>query len=791
MKKTFPGLAAFILLMILKGSMAFSQSALSIEKIMQDPKWMGTSPENPVWSDDGQSLYFTWNPEAEPDPSLYGIRLDEKKPYKVSEEEKKNIPQRSSVYNRDHTKRLFSSGGDLYLRDLQDGKTFRITQTSEYESSPAFSQKEDRVLFTREQNLYAWDISNGNLVQLTQFRQGGPTPEKKPYSNDLEKWLYEDQMKLFQVLRDRQENRDRRQESRQDEENVPPYTLYTGQARPMSVQLSPDERFIIYSLVEMVQGARQTLIPKFVTASGYTEEENSRPKVGTNYYRGSSLMIYDRQQDTAYAALTSDIPGLSDLPDYVRDYPAEMAKAGKEKERKVIFSSPIWSADGKQAVVNILSLDNKDRWIMLLDPESGHLSLVDRQRDEAWIDGPGIGMWGGTLGWLPDNRHVFFQSEESGFSHLYTVDIRNGKKKALTKGNFEVYDPFLSRDKKSWYYTSNEVHSGERHFYRMPVDGGKAERLTFMEGWNQASLSPDETMIALIHSESNMPEELYLKENRAGASPERITHSFTEEFLAYHWRKPRFITFPARDGAQVPARLYQPADPESGGPAVIFVHGAGYLQNAHKGWSSYFHEYMFHNFLVDQGYTVLDIDYRGSAGYGRDWRTAIYRHMGGKDLSDQVDGAKWLSENCQVDPGRIGIYGGSYGGFITLMAMFTEPGIFAAGAALRAVTDWAHYNHGYTSNILNIPTTDSLAYVRSSPIYYAEGLQGALLMCHGMIDDNVHFQDIVRLCQRLIELGKDNWELAVYPVERHAFTEPSSWTDEYKRIFKLFEENLK
>jgi dipeptidyl aminopeptidase/acylaminoacyl peptidase len=241
----------------------------------------------------------------------------------------------------------------------------------------------------------------------------------------------------------------------------------------------------------------------------------------------------------------------------------------------------------------------------------------------------------------------------------------------------------------------------------------------------------------------------------------------------------------------VHARLYRPEDPAADGPAVIFVHGAGYLQNAHQWWSSYYREYMFHNLLVDNGYTVLDIDFRGSAGYGRDWRTGIYRHMGGKDLSDHVDGARMLVEEYGISPRKIGIYGGSYGGFITLMAMFKHPDVFAAGAALRSVTDWAHYNHGYTSNILNTPVEDSLAFVRSSPIYFADGFQGALLMCHGMVDDNVQFQDIVRISQRLIELGKDNWELAVYPVESHAFTEPSSWVDEYKRIYKLFEDRLK
>jgi dipeptidyl aminopeptidase/acylaminoacyl peptidase len=224
---------------------------------------------------------------------------------------------------------------------------------------------------------------------------------------------------------------------------------------------------------------------------------------------------------------------------------------------------------------------------------------------------------------------------------------------------------------------------------------------------------------------------------------------------------------------------------------VIFVHGAGYLQNAHRYWSSYYREYMFHHLLASRGYVVLDVDYRGSAGYGRDWRTAIYRHMGGADLNDIVDGAKYLVKEHGVDANRIGVYGGSYGGFITLMGMFTTPDVFAAGAALRPVTDWAHYNHGYTSAILNVPQTDLEAYKKSSPIYFAEGLKGALLICHGVVDTNVHFSDSVRLAQRLIELRKENWELAMYPVENHGFEEETSWADEYTRIFKLFERELK
>jgi dipeptidyl aminopeptidase/acylaminoacyl peptidase len=315
-----------------------------------------------------------------------------------------------------------------------------------------------------------------------------------------------------------------------------------------------------------------------------------------------------------------------------------------------------------------------------------------------------------------------------------------------------------------------------------------------MTGSNEVTLSPDERKMAILHSYTNKPTELYIQDNpiwgKSNAEAKRITYSTTEDFKAYEWRDPEIITFKAEDGKAVHARLYKPNSEVKNKAAVIFVHGAGYLQNAHKWWSTYFREYMFHNLLVDNGYTVLDIDYRGSAGYGRDWRTGIYRHMGGKDLSDHVDGAAYLVKELGIDQDKIGIYGGSYGGFITLMGMFTAPETFKAGAAIRSVGDWAAYNHGYTARILNTPVTDSLAYRRSSPIYFAEGLQGDLLILHGMVDDNVHFQDMVRLSQRLIELEKHNWEMAVYPVERHSFVEPSSWTDEYTRIFKLFQESL-
>src|SRR3546814_6050244 len=160
------------------------------------------------------------------------------------------------------------------------------------------------------------------------------------------------------------------------------------------------------------------------------------------------------------------------------------------------------------------------------------------------------------------------------------------------------------------------------------------------------------------------------------------------------------------------------------------------------------------------------MDYRGSAGYGRDWRTAIYRQMGHPELDDYRDGSDWLVANQQAERSKVGIYGGSYGGFMAFMALLRAPDAFLAGAALRPVSDWRMYNHEYTANILNTPDIDPEAYRVSSPIEYAQNLKGHLLIAHGMMDDNVFYQASVRFAQRLIELKKANWELARYTLKQ-------------------------
>jgi dipeptidyl aminopeptidase/acylaminoacyl peptidase len=593
--------------------------------------------------------------------------------------------------------------------------------------------------------------------------------------------LEREAMRLSEVLQKRRRDREAVKALREALTAKGPKPQYLGQKTATQIILSPDGRSVTFVAMERASGAKTANVPNYVTESGYTEEMPARTKVG-DAQSSYEFHVLDLVRDTLLTVRVDTLPGILATS-------VDTSKSKKPKPRRVYYAGPVWSENGELALMQVFSQDNKDRWIVMLDVEqAAWATVIDHQRDTAWIGGPGTSAFGQTVGFLPGDNGVWFQSEADGWSHLYTVDLRGTEKRQVTQGRFEVYSPRISRDKRRWYFSSNEEHFGERHFYSMQISGGTRTKRTTMEGRNEAFLSPDEDRIAFLYSTGNRMPELYGMSNAPGARAVQLTDSPSKEFLSYDWRDPELTTFKARDGADVPVRLYKPAQPN--GAAIVFVHGAGYLQNAHKGWSSYFREYLFHNLLTDKGYTVIDMDYRASAGLGRDWRTAIYRHMGGKDLEDNVDGARWLVERHGIDAKRIGIYGGSYGGFITLMAMFTTPGVFAAGAALRPVTDWAHYNHGYTSDILNIPQEDSVAYRRSSPIYHAEGLQGGLLICHGMVDVNVHYQDAVRLAQRLIELRKDHWELASYPVEDHGFLEPTSWMDEYRRILRLFDGNL-
>jgi dipeptidyl aminopeptidase/acylaminoacyl peptidase len=736
---------------------------------MRGPELYGRPPENVRWSIDSKWIYFTWV-EAGKDwrvqPSPFRVRatpgatpehltvaqMDSASPY---------VTQGTTAPNGHFM--AVAANGDIYVVDKQTFTVRRLTNTLARETNPIFSADGTQVYYVRDNNVYAVTLATGLTTQITDIRTTPPPADSTDTLSRQQKRLAQQQRALFQAIRDTlyaDSVSTTRQHAR---EALRPRPIYVGKDHDIvSIDISPTGHALLITLRTPDRGQKAE-VPYYVTETGYTETRKIRTKVGDVSTRYNMLFVSLPNGQPMHLTLFPD----DTLPHYVR------------------FIG--WNPLGTSAAFYAFSLDNKTRMLYTIS-SAGKLHTVERLRDTAWVDGP----CSICAGWYNNGRRLWYVSEATGFAHLYTATPTGNDRKQLTSGHWEVRDVSLSDNGQEFYLLTNEPSPFEGQYYRLPINGGTPQRITTLSGGHAATISPNGQLVADIYSYVNKPPDLYVMQNRAGAPESQLTQSASAEWQRGPWIVPPIIMIPASDGVKVPAHLYSPEamGAQPNGAAVIFVHGAGYLHNVGNFWSEYPRESMFNQFLAAHGYVVLDLDYRGSDGYGRDWRTAIYRWMGGRDLQDQVDASKYLTKTYDIPPSRIGIYGGSYGGFITLMALFTAQDYFGAGAALRAVTDWAHYNQGYTSNILNLPQNDTLAYHRSSPIYFADGLRAPLLMAHGMSDTNVHYQDIVRLTQRLIELGKTDWELASYPVESHAFVHPSSWTDEYTRIFSLFERVL-
>lgn len=755
-------------------------SSLKLKEIMKGNDFIGHQPENPRWSMDGEYILFEWNPDGQPGNSSYSYSIDSKKIEKI----KPDFFEKNSDYygGEQYSMEVYQHGNSLFRYDRKKASSEIILTTSSNISNIHRVPGKTCVFFQLDENLFCYDLESRSIREILQFGKEG-SPEKKETSQ-----LEELESEHFQFLRDEQEIADWKKEQNTIWTKEIPKVKHDGTSIS-NVQMDGSGKYATFR-VNYYPSRKNTEVTHHIATDGQAYTKKARAKV-SDEDPSHKLGIYDFERDTTYYADFSTIPNIRLKPLYLR----KQEKGGNmvyEKDRKIIMHRLIYSPDGKHNVMDIRSYDNKDRWIVEVNLENGSVTVRDKKRDEAWIGGPGISSWNmvsGTLGWI-DNQWFYFQSERIGYSHLYMTDIKTGTSQALTVGNWEVHSAELSAKKDRFYITANKNHPGNREFYHLIIKTRELIPILTLDGNHEVSISPDEKQLAVRYSSKTSPWEVYLADNKRGAKLNPLTQSTTEAFRSYEWYAPEVIQFKANDGKNVYARLYTPESTKKNGAAVIFVHGAGYLQNAHNFWSGYYREYMFHNLLRDNGFTVLDIDYRASKGYGRDHRTAIYRHMGGKDLSDHLDGRQLLIDSLGIDANRIGIYGGSYGGFITLMGLLTAPGKFKCGAAIRSVTDWFHYNHEYTSNILNYPGTDPEAYRKSSPIYFADNLQDRLLMLHGMVDDNVQFQDVVRLSQRFIELGKENWEMAIYPVEPHGFRKSYSWTDEYRRIYELFYEEL-
>ncbi|MEL6616057.1 MAG: S9 family peptidase, partial [Bacteroidota bacterium] len=368
-----------------------ARPTLTIDQITQDPQtWIGDWPEAPYWTDRGDRIYFTWNPDGQfPGDSLFSADPAGGDPVLVSAPEARDLPPRYTgvwtnrlAYGPNLRQRVFERGGDLYLYNIGSDETQRLTQTTARESAPRFSPDGYRVVFREGNHLFAYEPFNGGIRQLTDLRSGSAPAETIPTAQEA--YLRDQQTRLLDVIREGVEQDSLREAARERESaarGLPP-THYVGSQRIGSLQIDPTERYVTFSLSPS-GSSPTTSMTDYVTASGYAEEITARAKVGADRTT-STLHVQDLVRDTVYTVDLSTLPGAFVASDFLREKGQET-----DSTRQLFAIGPDWSPDGRYAVVEVRTIDNKDRWIARLDPASGALTVLDHQRDEAWIAGPG------------------------------------------------------------------------------------------------------------------------------------------------------------------------------------------------------------------------------------------------------------------------------------------------------------------------------------------------------------------------------------------------------------------
>lgn len=761
---------------------------LPLDRIMQHPDWIGPPVESAWWSLHDDAAYYVLKRAGSPIRDVHRIDLDSGDSAVVEGAALAQLDGADAVYDATRSRAAFVRNGDVFVRARPGAGGGALRQLTRGANAAAlrFSADADALLYRQGQDWFRVRLDDGR-VEAVALPRIGKDPADPPAPDQLR----EHQLRLIATLARQRDEREalrtHGEAQRAADPTRGPGPVYLGEKLVIADSaLSPAGRWLLVATeAEGGNGGQGGKMPTYVTESGYEGFEDVRTRVGRNAPLGQSLRLVDLADGSVRTLSLAALPGIATDP--LADLRKAAGKPALEGERPLRVMALRWNPQGTQAAVMLRANDNKDRWIATVDLEGGALRPLHRLTDPGWIN------WSfNEFDWMPDGQRLWFLSEESGHAHLLLA-APGERPRALTSGAWEVSDPALTPDGTRFVFLCNRAWPGGYELCARDVDGrGEVRELTALGGVEDFRLSPSGDRILLRHSSHHTPPQLAVMA-ADGSGLRTLTDTRSPEYAAQTWLAPQYVRVPSShvDG-EIWGKLYRPATLEPGKryPIVFFVHGAGYLQNVWARWPNYFREQMFHQRLVEQGYIVLDLDFRGSAGYGRDWRTAVYRQMGHPELEDYVDAIDWLVEQHQGDRGRVGIYGGSYGGFMTFMALFREPGRFHAGAALRPVTDWMSYNHEYTSNILNTPDIDPEAYRRSSPIEYVERLQGHLLISHGMIDDNVFYQDSVRLAQRLIELKKHRWELASYPLERHGYVQPESWYDQYRRIDELFQRAL-
>jgi dipeptidyl-peptidase-4 len=464
-------------------------------------------------------------------------------------------------------------------------------------------------------------------------------------------------------------------------------------------------------------------------------------------------------------------------------------------ETDIYLARVSWLPDGKTLAIQRESRNQRKLDLLFADIETGHSRVVLTETSQTWID------LHSELSFLTQSREFVWASSRDGYRHLYLYDDEGHLLRQLTAGAWDV-DDFRTRaikgiDEKNRliYFTATEKSPTERQLYTVSLDTHDPrtiERISQEDGVHNITMSADAGFYVDNFTSSAQPPQVTLHSADGKVLAPLLENRLDAQhpdapYLADN-SVPEIGTLTAADGQTLYYRLFKPLnfDPAKHYPAIVDVYGGPGVQRVLDNWTGS----SFTQILTRAGYVVFQLDNRGTAFRGTAFQTPIHDKLGEVEVADQVQGARWLGSQSFVDPARIGVWGWSYGGYMTLMLMFKAPDVFRAGVAGAPVTDWALYDTHYTERYLDRPHDNAAGYSASSVLPYAKNLKGKLLVMHGMADDNVLFLHSTKLFRKLQDLGKP-FDVMVYPGAKHGLTRQHDGRHAYATIKRFFDENLR
>ncbi len=699
----------------------------TIERLYSYPRLIGTAPSAYVWSSDGSRLAFLWNDEGQEFRDVWLVDGEGARPRRLTHLPRPAIPE--------------DPGGDIAAieREIHAERHPGVTALIWHPDG-------ERLLFIFEGEPYAIRPREGAVRLMAERGAMG----QLSFSPDgrLLSFLRGGRLWVGELRSDSITSR-------------PIGSAPTDRAAVQSVRWSPDSRMLAITEVDRSQVPMRG-IPDYLTEEP-TLVQVARPYPGEEAGTRRLGLVDVSSDETRWVELEGDSGDL-------------------------IFGLE-WSPDSRTLVVDRSDLFVNDRRILLIDARSGASRLLYREVDTLNV----TAQW--QVEWAPDGKGIYFLSDRDEDYHIYYVPITGGRPARITSGDWAVFSFHVSEAARSIFLVGNRGRPEERHIYRVALRGGSVAQVSQRPGNHLPVYSPDGGRAAVRFSSDDAPPDLYITklDGEHGREREtRVTHSPLDEFDEYHWAGARYVTFPSHaDGVQLHGRVILPPrfDPAGRYPAILGSTYSNTVLNqwggrtAHPNWG-------VDQYLAQQGFVILQVDVRGSAGHGRAYRRRIRLDYGGIDVDDLHSGVQYLATLGYVDTSRVGIWGSSYGGLMTAMSLFRKPGVYRAGVAAAPATNVRHALTG-EMRVMESPVRRPAAYDSASAITFASGLQDRLLILHGMRDWIVLFRDSMTLLHHLILMEK-NVDVVVLPDAQHAWTQEGSRQVRYAygKVVEFLERHL-